>query len=211
MASWSFDRSAHRYRDASTGRFVSEAHVTIARDTFLLDQQQQYRAYTAQLASGDLSVQEWTRGMRDNIKTSFLAEYELGKGGRHTMTPKDFGTVGRQLRDQYGYLQKFAEEVSAGRLSDAQAQARSAQYASSSVQAHARGHAASWDLTLPAYPAVGTECRSNCRCSWSLEEDDSEIRATWNVHDDGASCDTCISRGEQYNPFTVAKAEEAAA
>lgn len=211
MASWSYDRSAHRYRDQSTGRFLSEANVQIARDTFLLDQQQQYREHTAKLATGDLSVQEWTRTMRENLKTSYLAEYTLGKGGAANMTQADYGRVGRQLRDQYGYLQRFAEEVAAGRLSDAQAQARSAQYASSAVQAHAAGVASSWGITLPAQPAVGTDCRSNCRCSWQIEEDASEIRATWIVQDDGESCETCISRGEQYNPFTVAKTTEAAA
>lgn len=210
MAAWEFSESAKRYRNVSTGRFLSPAQEQTLRDDFLERRSTAMRAVTAKVAAGDLSVQDWTRRMRAEIKQTYTAQYAFGRGGTKAMTGADRRAVGQLVSGQLGYLQRFAEEVSAGRLSQAQAEARAALYANSAVQAHARGVASAWSITLPAYPAVGTLCKANCQCSWELEEDDTEIRATWTLSS-AESCDTCLGRADRYSPYTVAKATEAAA
>jgi hypothetical protein len=210
MAAWQFSESAKRYRNVDSGRFLSPAQEQALRDDFLARRSDAMRAVTAKVGAGDVSVQDWLRQMRSEVKQTYATQYAFGRGGTQAMTAADRRAVGQLVSGQLGYLQRFAEEVSAGRLSQPQAEARASLYANSAVQAHAHGVASAWAIDLPAMPGVGTLCKANCGCSWELEEDDTEIRATWTLGT-AESCDTCLERADQYSPYTVAKATEEAA
>jgi hypothetical protein len=94
-----------------SGRFVAKATIIGIRDTFSERVKGEMTKATEAYTSGKLSATEWQAAMRANIKSSTVASYELGKGGKEQMTPRDYGKLGRDLRDQYKYLDKFAADV----------------------------------------------------------------------------------------------------
>ncbi len=180
------------------------------RDDFVKRRRNSMRDLTGRVATGDLSAGEWLRKMRGQVKQTFTANYAFGRGGTNAMTAADRKKVGRMVRDNGAYLQRFAEELAAGKLSAAQAQARAEMYAAASTTAHAQGQAAAWGITLPVQPGISTACKANCQCGWEIEQDDDEIRAYWRLHS-AESCETCLERADAYNPFRIAKAREEAA
>ena len=55
---------------------------------------------------------------------------------------------------------------------------------------------------MPCYPGDGgTECLSNCRCSWDITQTETAIEATWEVN--AEACPGCVARGERYSPYVV--------
>jgi hypothetical protein len=110
--------SLHRYRDLTTGRFVSESvvlewvEVSMAQSSVVTD------ALTQQLASRQIRLQAWQTLMRQEIKDEYIRQYLLGKGGITQMTQADWGSIGGMLSEQYGYLDGFAAQIASGNLSE---------------------------------------------------------------------------------------------
>ena len=66
---------------------------------------------------------------------------------------------------QLPYLHKFADDVRAGRLSDAQIAARAGLYAGATRATYYQSRNAGWDLRNVPIPADGnTPCLSQCKC-----------------------------------------------
>jgi hypothetical protein len=215
MPSFTYNSDTRRYRDADSGRFVSPTRLIEARDLFADSQSAKAERLAARLASGDITVQEWLLRMRREVKQSYLVEYMLGRGGRHSMTQADYGRIGALLRNQYNYLQAFGEAVRTGQLSERQIAQRGGLYFSGAVQAYERGRSEAFGgLVLPAYPGdgrsasgAGTQCRANCRCHWTIKERDAEWRATWRLG--GAEhCDGCLANAAAWSPYRAAKLQE---
>lgn len=207
---WSWDSGVKRFRDNTTGRFLSEGGARKLRDAFLDTQKEKTADLAARLAKGDLTLAAWEKEMREHTKTVFVAEAMLGRGGRNAMGDAAWGQVGRQLRDQYEFLRGFAEDVATGAYSEAQIAARAALYVESASQAYERGRAGAYGVTLPAYPGDGRSCegKANCRCSWSIQEDEHEVRASWLLG--GAQpCETCKGNAATWAPLTIPKGERA--
>lgn len=199
-----WDAPRHRWRDGETGRFVAESRVREGRDGFLVSQERRVGDLTQRLTEG-MPVQRFEAEMRQVIKSSYLAEYMLGRGGLNAMTNADNGRVGALCRTQYQYLRDFMLQVQRGELSPAQIGARAALYVRSAGQAYERARAAVRDLVLPAYPKDGTsECKSNCRCTWDIREADEEWRCYWRVSSK-ETCPTCLQRGQSWSPLVVPK------
>lgn len=86
---------------------------------------------TDRLISGRMRLQDWHDGMKQTIKDAHIASACMGRGGRNAMTQSDWGRVGARLRQEYGYLRQFANEINQGQLTPAQVLARAKQYSSS--------------------------------------------------------------------------------
>ena len=101
--------------------------------------------------------------MRLAIKNEHLAQYMVGRGGKAQMTPRDYGIIGAILKEQYRYLDGFAADLAAGKLTPAQAIARARLYILNAQQSFWRGRSQAPGLPrLPPYPAAGdTECLVN--------------------------------------------------
>lgn len=206
--SWVWDTTSRRYRDMDTGRWLSHATVTTLRNELAALQRSWADTSAAALVRGDWSVRRWELEIRDRLKTVYVAEYLLGRGGKNAMTQADYGRIGAMLRDQYQWLRGFAIDVQAGKLSQNQIADRTQKYHESAVQAFERGKAAAYstDLILPAYPADGrTRCRSRCRCRWSIRETKTMWKAYWRINGRAENCADCLRRAQEYNPYTQAK------
>jgi len=158
----------------------------------------------ADMAAGEMSTSSWVFGMRGEIKKTYINQYLLAKGGRQNMTQADWGRLGGMLKNQYGYLDKFAQDINAGKMTEAQIKARSQLYINSGRQAYERGRVAALGMpSLPAYPGDGsTQCLTNCQCHWEITEAETEWLAYWTL---GAAehCPDCVQRAQDWAPYRM--------
>lgn len=156
--SFSFDTRTARYRNATTGRFVSTAQVTGLRDAFADRVMGRTDGIVARLVAGDSTIGDFESAMRQHIRDVHLTEYALGRGGRAAMTQADYGRTGAYLREQYGYLRTFRDQIAAGTLTDEQIAARARLYTDSAIGAFERGRSAAFEgagVALVKYLAIG--------------------------------------------------------
>jgi hypothetical protein len=70
---------------------------------------------SAALLEGRLSLGAWQAEMQAAIKLSHVAAAVIAHGGREQMTPARYGSVGRAIRDEYGFLREMAAQIADGR------------------------------------------------------------------------------------------------
>lgn len=189
---YGYNNTAQRWYNTTNGRFVSESAVT---NEMRVHQAATYRVLdnaTRQLYAGSITVEQWQTVIAYELKDAHLAQALYAIGGKNNATRANYGRVGGTLADEYRYLSNFANDISAGRVSEAQALARIRQYGNATQQSYWREYAGAsreqlnWrrtpgesctgcvDLeanspytaaTLPTYPGAGaTPCRGNCNC-----------------------------------------------
>lgn len=202
---WQYNTVAKRYYDRQNGRFLTNKTIFDLRDGLLDARVSATKALATALGHGQIDLPTWQSGMRAVSKDTAMAEYLFGRGGINAMTQADYGRVGALVKEQYTFLQGFAQDIAAGKLSEAQIEARAAMYAHAGVTAHSVGQEAAYGgrLQLPAHPGTGA-CLTRCRCHWSITEGPEAWVCTW-VRTSGESCATCRSRAAQFNPFVQSK------
>lgn len=209
MAEWQYSAPARRFRDAASGRFIAAAKIIDLRDGFQERRRGDVNDLTRQLADQDITVQEWERQVTQAIRELHTAQFAFGRGGINAMTDADWLAADELVQAQRVFLRGFAEDVAAGRLSEAQITARAKLYYGSSVQAFERGRASAFGVSLPAYPADGsTPCKSACRCRWVLVDKGDEIHATWK-RQAGEACSGCRNRASAWSPLVIARSDGA--
>lgn len=203
---WVWQADVHRYR-APDGRFIGQRQMVGLRDDFINARKAVADDLASRLATKDITIQQWEVQFRREIKTTWVDEYVLGKGGRNAMTSQDWGMVGQQVRTQYQFAHDFAADIAAGNLSPEQIAARSKQYFDSATQSFERGKTASYGMpALPSYPADGTQiCLSNCKCHWQIVETDTAFECAWQLEATAEHCATCVDNAGRWNPLVVPK------
>ena len=201
---WVWNQETKRYRNTETGETLTENKQVQLRDTLIDLWMERVRLMAERLASGELTIQEWTLGMRREITNVFADEYMMAKGGWNAMYQEDANTLADLIFQQFGYLQDFAEVVKQGQLSKAQIGARSELYTESATQSFEQGRARRHNIILPAHPADGSQiCKSRCRCRWNIKEEEDRIDAFWVLDPSAEHCDTCVSNSEVWNPYQL--------
>ena len=217
MSFWIWEPTAKRYRlttegaDALSqkpGTFVSQAKMLSLRDEYIAARKDNTNALANQLAKGDMTLNEWTLAMRQEVKDNFVNQYMLAHGGRNSMTQADWGRVGQMVRGQYEYLNAFADQIASGDYSEQAIAARSRMYIEASGQAFERGKIAAQGVPdLPAFPSDGqTRCLTNCKCAWEIKETSTEWRAFWRLSS-AEHCPDCVGNAEKWNPLVISKSD----
>jgi len=105
----------HRYRDTSTGRYISAQSVRrdVARlaDTAGRDVARQL---TTALKDGRIGLAEWQVGMARAVKNVNYAAVASASGGVNNMTAVERGRAGAIIKQQYAYLRDFAKQIESG-------------------------------------------------------------------------------------------------
>ena len=199
---WTYDVPSARYRDTSTGRFASHATILDGRDRFADTKALEVDRLTRRVTQGNIALNAWEQGMRDNIKDAYIAEYMLGKGGVNNMTQRDWGIIGRGLRDQYQYLRGFTNDLASGRISERQALARAQMYPNGAIKMFERGRSEAMGMPpLPQYPGDGqTRCLTNCRCHLDIKTKKEQWDVTW-VLGEAEHCDDCVAMSRKWAPY----------
>jgi hypothetical protein len=209
---WEFSTGAARYRDLNNGRFIAKRTVDKMQTDFLDARADAVDDLASGLVGGDLTVQRWLEGMRDEVKVAHIGQYMFGRGGRNAMTDSDWGRVGQVVRQQYAFLQNFAEQVADGVLSESQIRVRASMYVDAAHTAfgHGLAQAKGWP-DLPAMPGDGsTVCLTNCDCDWVVEPVEGGWNCTWELGNTD-HCDDCVGRADAWAPLFIADAASLAA
>lgn len=109
-----YNNGAGRYV-GTNGRFVSQQAVSDALQATIDKSGEAMRALTANLKNGSVTLAEWRTGMAASVKDIHLASSALANGGWSQMTQADFGRVGQLVREQYRYLDNFAQDIASGK------------------------------------------------------------------------------------------------
>jgi hypothetical protein len=165
---------------------------------------------TDSLLNNQISASQWESQMRLTLKNNYIQQYLLGIGGKGNMTQADYGSIGGMLAEQYKYLRNFAQQIANGQLSEAEIQRRVEMYINSAREAWNRARARIHgipDGSLPDYPGSGhTECLTNCKCAWEIEESDTEWRAFWRLgYVRTEHCTDCVHRSQEWSPYIIPK------
>lgn len=138
------------------------------------------RDATARLTAGG-SVQAWRREMERAIATAHQAALitataqRAGVGAssalisRARLSRAERDDVKAAVRGQLAYLDRFAAEVAAGRLSPAQIAARADLYAGAIRPFYYSQRWGAWDVPDQLLPG-NQACLGNCRCSISIAD-----------------------------------------
>jgi hypothetical protein len=106
-----FTNSRGQYIDAR-GRFVGARQIRDIIDRDIDATSERLQSLAAQLREGRISIDYWANAMAVELKHLHLANLAAAKGGVKNLTQADYGRVGRILRKQYEYLNRFATLVS---------------------------------------------------------------------------------------------------
>lgn len=206
--SWVYRSSTRRYVNTATGVSLTRNQLIGLRDAFTLQVRAEARAITGAMLDGTTSLQRWLLDMQGMVRNTHTNQFMLGRGGVGMVMEAELPTVEGIINGQYTYLQGFADDMAAGNVSDGQALARAQMYADAGTQSYERGVALAYGLPdLPAYPGDGgTACRSNCRCHWSVTEDEDNFYCYW-VITPGENCPDCIDNAARWNPLIIPKTQ----
>jgi hypothetical protein len=105
--------ASQRYRGAN-GKYIKREVVRRALDTALDRSRNEVQRLSRALVNGTIDIPTWQIKTAQEIKSMHLASASLAKGGWAQMGPREFGKVGNTLRNEYGYLAKFAEQIKSG-------------------------------------------------------------------------------------------------
>lgn len=127
---YGWNDAAGRYTNLTTGRFISMSDVRNALDTTALVSRQNMRSLSEQLQAGKISLADWQVQMAREIKTLHTAAAASANGGWAQMSQSDWGATGQIIKQQYKYLQGFANDIASGKQPlNGRLIARSNQYA----------------------------------------------------------------------------------
>lgn len=91
---------------------------------------------TRALSDGRIDLATWQRGMAAELKSLHLQQAALAKGGWQNITPADKRRVTLLLKEQYRFLDGFARDIAAGKLSAGQMLWRAGLYADAGRQSY---------------------------------------------------------------------------
>lgn len=123
---FTWDKEVLRYRRA--GRFVSERAVKLGVRRVMRASQAELRAIADQMASGEISLSEFQSRMASELKNLHVSGAMAGQGGPANMTANDYLRVGRKLRNEYRFLNRFTQAIADGKLDRRSIRSRTEMY-----------------------------------------------------------------------------------
>jgi len=118
MPEWSYSPRYKAYRNLSNGQWASRVQVQGWVTENIALAQNAADNLAGMVANDLIRVGDWQVVMRQELKKTYTEQYLAGRGGVGQMTQADWGSIGGQLSEQYSYLDRFANEIAAGNLSE---------------------------------------------------------------------------------------------
>lgn len=202
MAAWTWDPLRKAYLDPQ-GTVIPPERMIGLRDAFISSMEEGVTDLAAALVEERLTLQQWEQRMRDEIRITYVDLYVASKGGRAQMSPRDWGIVGNMLRNQYGYLRQFSDQIMGG-MSPGVLAMRSRQYIRSAAQAFERAHTEQYGMPrLSQYPGDGqTACHGNCQCYLTIEPTENGWNVYWTLGY-AEHCQDCVDQSGDWAPLFV--------
>ncbi len=147
-------------------------------------------------------VDDWQAELERQLMRYYTAAYLAG-AGETELDDRGRRAIMDGMRGQIGFLNEFAVEMKQAAAWKNSWNARAKMYAKSIVSPYWRGKTKI--LPLPAMPAEGTQCKTNCKCKWDIvvvNEKAGDYDAYWRLGD-ADHCQTCIQRAQDWNPLRI--------
>jgi hypothetical protein len=157
------------------------------------------------VAADQITPDEWQREMETAIARFHETAAMVGKQSSDVAELQP--TIDRLVAIQFAFLENFADDIRGEGWLDRYA-ARAQMYGSAIKQAYWHGDVIRQTgrvLPLPAMPAEGTQCLSNCKCRWrveTLDDANGDYDAFWERHVED-SCQTCLEREASWSPVQI--------
>lgn len=126
---YTYDRTAGRYRNATTGRYVSFEQIYSLIDHLGTGRLEVMERLTHEMHAGTISPAAWLLSMQHELVRAHLHASALGAGGWQQLTAQDYQRVDRSLRQELVRMEAFGRDIRAGRVvSEAQLRNRLGMY-----------------------------------------------------------------------------------
>ena len=163
-----------------------------------------FRELTTRYRKGEITLEVWKSEFAKLLTVASIAAAMEGYGDSN-LPPTIVQAVTQTVATQLGFLNRFdhqivnASEFQEGWLSRAES------YAKAIKIPYWKGKTKV--LPLPAMPAQGTQCGSNCGCEWDIQPirrfgEITGYKCYW-VRGKEDSCQTCIERARRWNPLYI--------
>ena len=114
QSNFAFNAVAGRYIDLSTGRFISSTVVRDELELAMQSSKDSMKIISQQLIDSNMSLAEWQTAMMEHIKNANLNAAMSANGGWAQMSQSDWGFVGQRIKEQYKYLNNYANQIYTG-------------------------------------------------------------------------------------------------
>lgn len=154
------------------------------------------------VSSNAALVQSWYDQIASQLARYASAAYMTGRGTAE-IDPAAKKIVTADIAEQLSYLRNFAAVIEQGNGEFMQGwRSRAQMYARSIQTPYWRG--ATQMLPLPAMPGQGTQCKTNCGCSWDVQQldGDGNYNCYWR-RGKKDSCQTCMQREQDWAPLQI--------
>jgi hypothetical protein len=121
LPGYSWSRSVGRYRSDDSGRFVARADVVGLLQAQTDGLEGRVGALTQALIEGNLAPAYYAEQVSTELRRAHLQQVALAAGGWDRLTPADYGSVGRKLRDDYARVLNMATDATNGTVTLPQA------------------------------------------------------------------------------------------
>ena len=133
---YSWDASLSRYRNLRTGRLVARTAIVNLLEHGVLDRERRLAAGTRALLDGRISPATWYARTAAMLKRQYYQNTALAAGGFDRLTADDVRWIEDRLQAEFGYLARFARQMAAGEVTEAQAANRMNMYVGHARQAY---------------------------------------------------------------------------
>ena len=150
--------------------------------------------------SDEISNEDWSTEIITLVTAEYIRQWMLGKWSTE-INQAEIDIINRVASKQYGYINATSKTLEA--LTIQEIVRRAGMYANSARQMYWQSLANRYGINLPAYPGDGSsECKSNCKCHWQIEQGTNVILAFWRLGW-ADHCPTCTGRAARWNPYTI--------
>jgi len=127
---YDYDKRKRRYKSPD-GSYVTREELRALIDKLTAFVTKRTASIARKFDAGDITAAEFNTLMREVLKAGHIVSASVGRGGRAMMDSADWARVGRKIKWQYGYLDKFSAKLAKGTLKTANTVSRAKAYASS--------------------------------------------------------------------------------
>ncbi len=134
-----WEKQTRRYRNKATGRFISkEAVYTLTQKRIELAKTD-LNTLGQLLLDNKITLHAWQQQTAEALKILHTQQYLLSVGGQKAIQKTDYLEIGRELKNQYGYLRNFAVDLSQGVMTEAQFKSRLSMYVDAAKVSYFQG------------------------------------------------------------------------
>jgi hypothetical protein len=124
LPNYGWERNTARYRDLSTGRFVSRNAISELLEASVSSVERRLGNLVTAAHEGRIAPAWFAETMRTELRRLSLQNASLGIGGIDRMDQRQYGRVGNSLRDSYGRVARLAADMQNGTVTLPQAMNR---------------------------------------------------------------------------------------